>query len=104
MSVSSHGQSHIEAWIEIGYTISAYNLLNINPLTYSTKSTIGLLGTKSVYSYNDLIRWLFISLLYMKWFYILFDKLRGNVSLGGIMQNKYGLKVVPSPNYPSPGK
>lgn len=28
---------------------------------------------------------------------------RGKVSLGGIMQNKYNLKVVPSPQYPDPG-
>lgn len=82
--IDIHGQSHPEKWIELGYTISTDDLRLVRPLTSSIKSSISWLGSKSIYNYNDIIR--------------------GKVSLGGIMQQKYGLKVVPSPDFPDPGK
>ena len=81
--IDIHGQAHSENWTEIGYLLSAKELDN-EILNFSTNySSIGLLASLSSYSLDDLIR--------------------GDVSIGGILQNKFNLKVVPSPNYKRPG-
>ena len=80
--VDIHGQAHPENWVEIGYIIRK-NELNMPYLPNSLSSSVAIMSALSKkYTLDEIIR--------------------GDVSLGGLMQNKYNLKVVPSPNYPSP--
>ena len=74
--VDIHCQGHPEDWTEIGYLLSD-NELNSNNLKAS-KSSIQLLASLSSYSFENLVR--------------------GDVSIGGILQNKFNLKAIPSPN------
>ena len=77
-----HGQTHPENWIEIGYIIRK-NELDFPYLPNSLSSSVSVMRSLSKkYSLEEIIR--------------------GDVSLGGIMQNKFNLKTVPSPSYPSP--
>jgi hypothetical protein len=78
-----HGQSHPENWIELGYLLNKQEL-NASCLNSSHKSSsIRRLASGSSYSFDELIR--------------------GDLtSLGGIMQNRFGLKAVPSPRHPAP--
>lgn len=79
--IDLHGQSHPENWIELGYVLSVAEL-NLNVLTKAQKSSISYLGSISPFDYDNLVR--------------------GVASLGGIMQNKFNFKAVPSPANPSP--
>lgn len=81
--IDIHGQSHPEGWIELGYLLSSNELNSTSSLTDPLKvSSINSLASTSDYPFENLIR--------------------GRVSLGGIMDSKYNLKVVPSPKYLSP--
>ena len=79
--VDIHGQSHPENWIELGYYFSISEL-NLAVLPNALSSSVNTLRSLSNYSLEEIIR--------------------GQVSLGGIFENKFGLKSVPSPTYPSP--
>ena len=79
--IDIHGQSHPENWIELGYYFSLSEL-NLAVLPNTLSSSVNTLRTLSNYSLEEIIR--------------------GQVSLGGIFENKFGLKSVPSPTYPSP--
>jgi hypothetical protein len=80
--VDIHGQTHPELWIELGYLIRK-NELDLPYLPNSLSSSVSVMSSLSKkYSLDEIIR--------------------GNFSLGGIMQHKYNLKTVPSPLYPSP--
>ena len=76
-----HGQSHPENWIELGYYFTLAEL-NLAVLPNSLSSSINRMVSFSNYSLEEIIR--------------------GQVSLGGIFEKKFGLKAVPSPIYPSP--
>jgi len=78
--IDIHGQSHPENWIEIGYLLSSSQLNKT--LTSTSKPSVNYLVLLNNYNMEGVIR--------------------GNLSLGGIMQQKFNLKCVPSPNYPSP--
>ena len=81
--IDIHGQSHPEGWIELGYLLTSSELNSTsNLIDPFQKYSLNSLAAKSNYSFEDLIR--------------------RNVSLGGIMQLKHNLKVVPSPEYLSP--
>lgn len=79
--IDIHGQSHAENWTEIGYLLSS-SQLNSNQLD-SKQSSIRLLASKTSTKFESVIK-------------------GPNESLGGILQNKFNLKVVPSPNFPGP--
>lgn len=83
--IDLHGQSHPEKWIELGYTLtySELNLQTLN-LTHMRYSSIRQLAALSPLTFEDILR-------------------GSSASLGGILQNKYGLKTIPSPRYPGPG-
>ena len=82
--VDIHGQAHPENWVEIGYIIRK-NELDLPLLPNSLNSSVAIMSALSTkYSLDEIIR--------------------GDASLGGLMQKKYNLKVVPSPHYPSPGQ
>lgn len=80
--VDIHGQAHAENWTEIGYLHSTTQL-NANSFK-AQYSSIRLLASTSSFSYEELLR-------------------GSQASFGAILQNKFNFKVVPSPNYPSPG-
>jgi hypothetical protein len=80
--IDIHGQSHSENWIELGYLLTSTVLNSTKDLTNYQSSSINSLASISSYKFNDLIR--------------------GEFSLGGIMESRYNLKVVPSPKYLSP--
>ena len=80
--IDLHGQSHLEDWVELGYLLLE-NELDAPVLKNPSNSSIRLLDSVSIYSFDDLIR--------------------GAVSLGGILQTGFGVKTVPSPAHKSPG-
>ncbi|CAF0795964.1 unnamed protein product [Brachionus calyciflorus] len=77
-----HGNSHSEQWVELGYLIKSVEF-DTEKLSDNTKSSINSLKSKSLFSLDELIR-------------------GENVSLGSMIQNRAGCKVVPSPKYKSP--
>ena len=82
--VDLHGQAHSEDWIEIGYTLTADQMDN----GYYTCSDTSIQGL----ALNLQEKHIDINIQ---------ELIRGPVSLGGMVMD-HGLKVVPSPNYPSP--
>jgi hypothetical protein len=78
--IDIHGQSHPENWIEIGYLLSSSQLNRT--LDKTLRPSVNYLILLNNYDMEGVIR--------------------GNLSLGGIMQQKFNLKCVPSPLYPSP--
>ena len=82
--IDLHGQSHEEDWIELGYLLSASKLDKELLKKHIKKSSIQVLANESNFKFESLIRGV-------------------NISLGGIMENKFNWKVVPSPSNPSPG-
>jgi hypothetical protein len=77
-----HGHSHAEDWIELGYLINRNQLNKKNLDHQNLKTSINCLISKSIFGIDEL--------------------LRGNRSLGGLLANKFNLKVVPSPQYLHP--
>ena len=81
--IDLHGQAHQENWIELGYLLPEPKLDKELFKKTASKSSIQILADQSKYKFENLIR-------------------GTNASLGGIMEKKFGLRVVPSPSYPSP--
>ena len=77
-----HGQAHKENWIEVGYLLQEHDLDKQKVLTPQFKSSISYLASLSPYSYNDIIR--------------------GNVSIGGLLEQKFNYRAVPSISIPAP--
>ena len=77
-----HGQGHSELWTELGYLLSKSELNNDVTLNEAHSSIRHLAGLATV-SFDEL--------------------LRGNQSLGGLLQNQ-GYVVVPSPTHSGPAE
>ncbi len=78
-----HGHNHKENWIELGYLLSNYQLGKNLKEKQAKLSSINKLASVSQQSFTNLIR-------------------GPDHSLGGIMQARYNLQVVPSPCFQSP--
>ena len=79
--IDVHGQAHPEKWIELGYMLSSIDL-NAETLKRPAISSVRRMAALSEFTFEEIVR--------------------GNKSLGGILYNKFNLKVVPSPQYLSP--
>lgn len=81
--VDLHGHSHSEEWIELGYCISRAELNKSKSGGHIIhRSSIHALATTTS-RVEELIR-------------------GADLSLGGLLETRFGLKAVPSPRYPAP--
>lgn len=77
-----HGHTHAEDWVEFGYVLTRQQL-NSPSLSPSTmQSSIDNLVAKSPLSMDELVR--------------------GDLSLGGILESLHKIKSIPSPKNPRP--
>ena len=81
--VDLHGQSHPEDWIEIGYLIRAHDLDHAPLNNASLHSSLHCLASHSTRTLEELIR-------------------SRDYSMGGLLEKKFNMRVVPSPSHKSP--